>query len=182
MPIFLLLFLLSFTLQILIPSNFPPVKILGFLPLITISILKLTKPKSAWISFFSGLGLDLLSMNTPLGFFALNYTLSTLFLQRYRKLFSEENLFSLGLLAYTFSFISTLIHIVLYTFIDLHLKASIFTYLTDLLLMPFIDTLYAFIFGIIPFKLYLFALEKKLFKLFKLKIRWAIYELSRITR
>ncbi len=182
MKFFITLFLLSFTGEIALPYLFPTIRILGFLPLLVFALSRLSLPKALSWSMFAGLIVDLYAFGPPLGFFALNYTLTSLILYRYRKFFSEEKLFSFTLYAAIISITSTLIHFFLYAIIDIHLKLSLFTLATDLICMPIVDGLYTLVWALLPLMLYNYLTEPSRLLFYKKKLGTFIHELSRITR
>lgn len=176
MKFLLPLFALSFAGELLAPIFLPTIRLLGFLPFILFSLARLSLPKALWASALAGLTLDLYSFGSPLGFFALNYTLTSLILFRYKKFFSEEKLFAFTLYGVLFSFVSTLFHFCLYAIIDIHLKLSFFTLLTDLICMPLLDGIYTFVWALLPLLLYKYLYKERS------KIGKFFHELSRIAR
>ena len=182
MKFFIVLFSLCFAGELLAPQIVPSIKIFGFLPFILFSLSRLSLPKALWFSALAGLIVDLYSFGPPIGFLSLNYTLSSIFLFRYRKFFSEENLFSFALYGVLLSFISTFIHFSLYAIIDTRLKLSLFTLGTDLICMPIIDGIYTFIWVLLPLLLYKYITEPSRMHFYKTKLGILLHELSRITR
>jgi len=128
---------------------FPMIRLLGFLPFLLLSLLRLPLPKALWASAAAGFTLDLYTSGTPLGLFALNYALTTLVLFRYKKFFSEETIFPLTLYAIAFSSLSTLIHFCLNPF-----PPAILSLFTDLICMPIADGIYTLTWGLLPLTLY----------------------------
>jgi len=175
------LFVFCFIGEICTPMLFPTVRIFGFLPFILFAVAELPLPKSLWCAAFSGLIMDLYSEGPPLGFFALNYSISTLIIYRYRKFFSKEKPFPFALLGVLFSFTSTLIHFFLYALFDSHLKISPHTFLTDLICMPIVDGAYSLIWILLPLIAIKYLTEPKRINLYKQKLGMVLNELSRIT-
>jgi hypothetical protein len=164
------------------PILFPMIRLIGFLPFLLFAISRLRLPSVLWCSAIAGVTLDLYSFGAPLGFFALNYSLTSLILFRYKKFFSEENLWAFTLYALLFSFVSTLIHFFLYAIIDVHLKLSFLSLMTDLICMPLIDGLYTFVWALLPLLLYKYLTEPSRILFYKTKLGILLHELSRITR
>jgi len=173
MKFFIALFCLSFAGMLISLEITPAIRLLGFLPFILFALMRLKLPAALWCSAFAGLTLDLYTFGSPLGFFALNYSLTSLILFRYKKFFSEEKLFPFALYGVAFSFVSTLIHFFLYAIIDVHLKLSFLTLATDLICMPLLDGIYTIVWALLPLLLY---------KYVKPKLGPLLHELSRITR
>lgn len=182
MKFFIVLFFFCFAGELLAPFLIPTIRILGFLPLLLFALSRLSLPKVLWISLIAGLTVDLYSSGPPLGFFAINYSLSSIILFRYKKFFSEENFFAFTLFGLLFSFTSTLIHFFLYAIFDTHLKISPLTLATDLICMPIIDGAYTLLWALFPFLLYKYITEQGRMHYFKSKLGLLIHELSRITR
>lgn len=173
MKFFIALFCLSFLGMLASLEVVPTIRLLGFLPFLLFSLTRLSLPAALLCSATAGLTLDLYTFGSPLGFFALNYSLTSLILFRYKKFFSEEKLFPFALYGVAFSFTSTLIHFFLYAIIDVHLKLSFLTLVTDLICMPLLDGVYTIIWVLLPLLLY---------KHMKPKLGPLLHELSRITR
>ena len=128
---------------------FPMVRLLGFLPFLLLSLMRLSLPKALWASAAAGFALDLYTSQTPLGLYALNYSLTTLILFRYKKFFSEDKIFPLMLYAITFSSLSTLIHFCINPF-----PPSLLSLVTDLIFMPIADGIYTLTWVLLPLTLY----------------------------
>ena len=182
MKFFIVLFFACLTGELLAPYFLPIVRILGFLPFLLFALSRLSLPKVLWCSTLAGLTIDLYSFGPPLGFFALNYSLSSMILFRYKKFFSEEKLFSFVLYGILFSFTSTFIHFLLYAIIDTHLKLSLLSLATDLICMPVIDGLYTLVWALLPILLYKYLTEPSRILYYKAKLGILVHELSRITR
>lgn len=180
MKLCLFLFFLSLSGELIAPILFPQIRILGFIPVILFGLSRLSLPKAIWISFIAGLTVDLYAKSTPLGFFALNYTLSTLFLYRYKKFFSEEKPISFLFYASFFSFVSTLLHFFLYPFLGVSIKLSFISFLTDLICMPLVDGVYTLVWAILPTLLYKYLTDPKQVQFYKTKLGLFTNGLSRI--
>jgi hypothetical protein len=180
MKFFIFLFFLSLGGELLAPILLPSIRILGFVPLILFSLSRLSLPKTLWISFLAGLTVDLYAKSTPLGFFALNYTCTTLFLVKYKKFFSEEKTLSFAFYGSFFSFISTLLHFFLYPLLGIHMKLTFFTIITDLICMPLIDGVYTLVCGLLPYLLYKYLTDAKRIHFYKTKLGLLTNGLSRI--
>ncbi len=182
MKFFIILFGLSFAGELIVPCFLPSIRILGLLPFLLFALSRFSLPRVLWLSALAGLAVDLHSFGPPLGFFAFNYSLSSLILFRYKKFFSEENLFSFVLYGILFSFVSTFIHFFLYAIQDIHLKPSSLTLATDLICMPLIDGIYTLVWALLPLLLYKYLTEPSRMHFYKTKLGILIHELSRITR
>lgn len=160
-------FLLTLLGTYFLPNMIPSLRFVTFAPLITLGFSRLSLPASLFIAVFAGLFLDLYSPTLPLGFFALNYMLTTLLLYRYRKYFLEEKPHIFALYSTLFSFFSTALHFFLYALIDIHIKLRWQTIFTDFTIMPLLDGLYSFIFVLLPLKIYKHLTTPKMILLYR---------------
>lgn len=147
-------FFLSFLGLLLFPAFLPSIRLLTFAPFLTLVIVHQALPFSLWSSLIAGLLVDLYSNGAPIGFFALNYTLTTTIVYRYRCFFSPEKIWVFSLYALLYSLVSTLLHFVLYALIEMEIKLHFYSLLTDLFLMPIADTLYSLAWVFIPLYVY----------------------------
>jgi rod shape-determining protein MreD len=144
----------------------PRISILAFAPFLSLLTLKERLPKALWCSALSGALLDLLS-DDPMGLHALNYTLATAFLYRYKRHFSYEVPFHFGLFTVFISSLSTLLQLSLLFLFDRRIPFDGKWILTDLIGMPILDGLYAFAWFVVP--LAMFEKIKKYWVLFWLR-------------
>lgn len=113
----------------------------------------------------SGLVIDFLSSQTPVGLYALNYALVVFILYRLKSLFFEESWTGLPILSFCFSFLSSLFYLIFYLFMDHSLKFSPGFFFFHLFITPFSDALYAiFAFSFPLFLLRQFAFYRRLKK------------------
>ncbi len=180
MKFFIVLFFLSLGGELLAPFLFPQIRIIGFIPLILFALSRLSLPKILWLSFLAGFTVDLYARNTPLGFFALNYTCTSLFLAKYKKFFSEEKTLSFLFYGCFFSFISTGLHFFLYPLLGVHLKLTFFTIIADFICMPLVDGAYTLVWAILPYLLYKYLTDAKRVHFYKTKLGLFANGLSRI--
>lgn len=94
--------------------------------------------------------MDLLSSQQHLGLYALNYCLTLWMIYPQKRNFFEDRLSTLPVMTYLFSFLSTLIHLLLLDSFEKSLSLSWIWVGTDLLLMPLADAFYAFIWFTLP--------------------------------
>ncbi len=133
---------------------FPSLRLLAFAPFLAIVFQRFLLLRSLWIAALVGLIADFTSFASRLGFFSLIYTLVAWIAHRQRSLFFEDK--PLAFFFYT-AFISCVISAIELTllfssnnriFFDLH------SLLSDLLLMPLVDGLYAFFWFTCPLQVY----------------------------
>jgi len=148
-------FFLALLFALFATSSIPYLKFLPFAPFLVIVCTSQGLLRSLWIAALCGLIMDLMGSDLPFGIHALNYTLTTLLIYRYRRSFVEK---PIGLSSFTFFFslFSTGIQLgslfLFGKFIPLTLKGLV----SDLLIMPLVDALYAFLWFSTPIFLYNF--------------------------
>lgn len=144
----------------------PKISILAFAPFLAFSILLSNFPKALILAFVAGAFVDVFSSD-PFGIHALNFSLVTFFFHRYKKHFLHEKPLHLSLMTALISMLSTLLGLTLLFLFDRRVPFSGRWVFTDLLGMPFIDALYAFVWFSAPITL--FQTLKKLVVVFWLK-------------
>ena len=141
---------------------FPQAKVWVFSPFLAITFHRLSFSRSLWISFFCGLLIDCLSSQFSFGWFACVHVLGTFFLFRRKRHFFEDKPFAL-------SFYSALLSLFFSSSVLLlsfwHRKIPITPPLlfSELLFMPFLDALYAFLWFTCPLSLIAYV-KKRGFK------------------
>jgi len=147
----------------------PRLGILAYAPWIALLVLKESLNKTLWLSCVAGAFVDLLS-DDPMGIHALNYTLVAAFLYRFRKHFLFDQPFHLSLFTALVSLSSTLFQLALLFLFDRRVPFEGRWVLADLIGMPVIDALYAFVW---------FSALLTLFT--RLRRFWVLYWLKRKT-
>lgn len=118
------------------------VGILAFAPFLAIVYNRQAFIPSLWTAALTGLIVDLLSASLPFGIHALNYTLTTALLYRYRHYFVDKPI-GLALFTGVFSLLSTTFRCLLLLLFGSDLPLNPLGLATDFLLMPLLDGLYA---------------------------------------
>lgn len=136
-------FFYTFTLMVCLPPLLPDLRVLFFAPFLVYSFYHQTKEGSLWLALLCGLIIDLLSAHTRLGFYALNYCLTTNLLYRQKKHFFADNLSTLPIMAFIFSALSTLIQAILLYAFGQGMILSLDWIAIDLIWLPMLDALYA---------------------------------------
>jgi cell shape-determining protein MreD len=133
-----------------IRAIFPSLNLAFLVPFIVYCYYRTSFASSLWVALGCGLLIDLLSSDGRLGLFALNYTLTTACLYHRQKHFFEESISTLPLMTILFSLLSALIQLPLLFGLESGAPFSFFWVITDLLLMPFADGIYAFFWFSLP--------------------------------
>lgn len=138
----------------------PHVRLLAFSPFLALLYNRSRFMAALWIASFCGLTIDLLSSEFRFGIHALNYCLTTFLLYQQKKHFFEDKPLALSLFTILISIVSTVLQLLLISIFDHPLPLSGKLLVTDLLLMPIADAIYAFVWFSCP--MMLFAYIKKI--------------------
>ncbi len=147
-------FFLALTFAVCGTVFLPRVHLLAFSPFLAILYHNTRFTKSLWIASLCGLIIDLLSSEFRFGVHALNYCLTTLLLYKQKKHFIEDKAIALSLFTVIISVVSTLLQFFLIFIFDRALPLSGKLILTDLIIMPVADAVYAFLWFTCPLKLF----------------------------
>ena len=134
---------------------FPEIRIWAFAPFLAILHHRVNFSKALWISFFCGLIIDCLSSQLRFGLFALNHVFVSLLLYREKRHFFEEKALALSLYATVISAFLSLFFM-LFSYWSGGIEWSIALVFSDLVLMPFLDGVYAFLWFTCPLSLILY--------------------------
>ncbi|MBI3236693.1 MAG: hypothetical protein HYZ48_03200 [Chlamydiales bacterium] len=150
-PLFLAILALLFG-----TALFPNLHLFAFSPFFAIVYNKRSLIASLWITALCGTFLDLISSELTFGLTPLYLVLTTCALYRAKKHFFEDKPLSLSLFTALISSVATLLHIATTTIFDraIHTLSWKFA-LIDLIIMPMIDAIYAFIWFYLPMRGYL---------------------------
>lgn len=143
-------FILCLLFTLFLPSFFPSTRLYSLVPFLVIAFYQKSLVQCLWLGLGCGLFLDALSSNTHLGIHALAYCFTVFCLHPLRKIFFADSLSTLPIMTFLFSFLTTFsIALLLYS-IEMQNVFSWTWLSTDLFLMPLTDSLYAYIFFVIP--------------------------------
>ena len=145
-------FILAILAVILQGLLIPRIAILAFAPLLALLALRSDLPRALWLAALAGSIMDALSED-PMGLHALNYVLITAFFFRYRTHFSYDQPSHLSLLTALISSASTLLQLTFLFLFDRRVPFGGRWVFTDLVGMPVIDALYAFVWFAAPLAL-----------------------------
>lgn len=145
-----LIFLACCLFTLIFPSLFPHVHLLYFAPFLVIALYQKSLAACLWYAALCGLSIDLLSDGNRLGFYALNYSLTTLLLFPQRKNFFSDSISTLPLMSFLFSALSTVVEIASRFSMGTLPTLSLQWAFTDLIAMPAADALFAFALFILP--------------------------------
>lgn len=145
-----LVFIISCVLTLFLPTIIPYAHILYFVPLIVICMYQKTLITCVYYSLVCGLFIDLVSDGDRIGFYAMNYSLSTFILYPQKKNFFADNLTTLPLMTFFYSVISTSLEVAYFLSVSRIPPLTIKWVISDIIVMPSIDAVYAFIIFILP--------------------------------
>lgn len=144
----------------------PRIAILAFAPFIALVLMRCDLSRALWLSALAGALVDLLS-DDPIGLHALNYAIVAFVLFRVKNHFSYDQPFHLSLYTGFVSSLSTGLQLILLFLFDRRVPFDGRWFFADLVGMPVIDALYAFVWFAAP--LVLFDKLKRIWVLFWLK-------------
>ena len=136
-----------------LPLLFPFSHLIYFAPFLVITFYHFSLRENLWWALLCGFIIDLFSSSTHLGFFALNYCLTTLFLSRYTSYFFEDRLSTLPLMTACFAGLSTLLNTLLLSLMGKQFLFSLEGLFFQIGIIPLQTGLYAILFFILPLKI-----------------------------
>lgn len=143
-------FLFSLFLTLCFPVLFPTYHLIFFSPFLIILFYQSSYLACLWSALLCGIIIDLLSSDMRLGLYGIIFCLTTALLYNQKRNFFADSLSTLPIMTYLFSLIFTIIQALSLYILE---KESILSWkwiLTDLVFMPGLDALYAFIVFILP--------------------------------
>lgn len=169
-------FLLALFMTLFGSIFFPFTRFMTFAPFLALSYNRLSFPKSLWLAFGLGFIFDLLSTELHFGLYALNFVLTTALIYPQKRHFFEDKATALSCFTALIAGSSALIQLTLFYLFGKDQAISWRTVISDVLMMPILDGLYAFLWFTCPMRLYLY-IEKVGWKaLFKSKIEEAEHD------
>lgn len=145
-----LVFCLCLFLQLTIPQIIPQFKLNFMAPFVIISCYQKSRQTCLWMAFLCGIVLDLLTPLQHFGLYALDFCLALLILYPQRRNFFADSPSTLPIMTFFYSFLCTLIMGLLMYGMETRNPFSWPWAFTDLLLLPAVDSLYAFFCFIVP--------------------------------
>jgi rod shape-determining protein MreD len=142
------LFFLTLFFTFFLNKNFYFLKLTYFAPFLILIFYKTSIYTSIWLSIISGLILDLFS-SSYFGLNAICYASASVFLYNEKKYFSLKNI-NISIFTAIYSFIFSLFYPLCLFIFEKGIKITFKWMITDLLIMPFIDGIYAFLLFAIP--------------------------------
>lgn len=144
------LFAYTCSLALILPILFPSARLFYFAPFLILSFYQLPLPKCLWWALICGFIVDLLSSQTRLGIYSINYCVTAALLYRYKYFFFEDRPSTIPVMTACFAFVSALIQLGLF-----YITGKVFSFSwewvkSDLLWMPLQDAFYALIAFTLP--------------------------------
>lgn len=161
-----LAFILAASALVLQGILLPRLSLFAFAPYLALGILRCEKGAALWLCAAAGALADLFS-DDPMGLHALNYTITASLLFRMKKHFLYDQPFHLALFTAVVSAVSTALQLILLFLFDRRVPFDGRWVFSDLIGMPALDALYAFVWFAAP--LSLFNQLKRIWVLFWLK-------------
>lgn len=143
-------FFITLVATLLAPAALPSLKLNYFAPFLVIVYYQKELPVCLWISLICGLIIDLISSHSLLGIHALVFTATTWILYNEKRHFFADSITTLPIMTFFFSILSTLIQAPLYYIFESKIPLAWQWAMTDLIIMPAADALFAFAVFILP--------------------------------
>jgi cell shape-determining protein MreD len=131
-----------------------PVPLTAYAPYLMYVLMNRSIKETLWHTLLCGLIMDLLQSTFPFGYCALCYTLIALILYRQKWWFFNDKIGSLALFVSIFSFLLSVLQLISLNFEAHTLSLCWSIFLSDFVLMPLYDGLYALICFTVPTLLY----------------------------
>jgi len=122
----------------------PLFHLIFFAPFLILVYYQKSFSSALMFSFSCGLITDLFTSPLRFGLHALNYTLTTAFIYHQRRNLFADNLFTLPIMTFLFSALSTFLQLILLYLFAKPVTLSFYLLISDFLIMPFIDALFSF--------------------------------------
>lgn len=150
--LYLFFFLMVSLLTVLFPLLTPLTSLNFFAPYLVLLLYKKRKSQALTQAFLCGCILDLISSSTSIGFWPLNFILTLLLLGKLKHHFFVEKLLTLPILSFLFSGISTILFFLITNIFCTKSHLTLNWMMTDLVLLPSLDGLYALFLFSIPIR------------------------------
>ena len=154
-------FLLALAYLFLGTAFFPQFRIWPFAPFLALCFYRVSFKKALWLSFFSGLLMDIFSSQFKFGLFAFDHVLITTFLYAQKRHFFEDKVIAFSLYTALVSCLLSFFLLILSSLSDKQITITFPVLLSDIIFMPFLDALYAFFWFICPASLYSFSKKER---------------------
>ncbi len=141
------LFAIAFSLfmTLIVPNVFVSLRLLFVVPPCIFALYIFSSKNALWTAFLLGCFLDAIQYTPLFGMLGLCFLLTQIFLLRLRQFFFQDLLSTLFILTFLFSSISTLLKGVFILLLGFSNPFTISWILSDVLFMPCVDAIYAFI-------------------------------------
>lgn len=145
----------------------PEIKLATFAPLLAITFQRMPFLKSVWISVLCGLFLDTFSSQHHYGMHAICFVLAAPICYPHKRHFFEEKPLALSLYTSLISSIYALILMTVVTIVNKQFPITIELILSEGILTPILDALYALLCFTLPMRMYLYIQSGKWKERFK---------------
>lgn len=142
------------TLSLLIIHPLLPIPLIAYAPYLMSILMHHSLKKVLWHSILCGIIVDLFQSTLPFGYSALGYLLASLIIYRQKWWFFNDKLGSLSFFVALFSLLFSLFQLITFKLQNHPITLSWYSLLSDFVLMPVCDGLYAFICFTSPLLIY----------------------------
>jgi hypothetical protein len=143
---------------------FPSIRLWAFAPFLALVFHRAGFLTSLWIAALSGLAVDLVSSQFSFGLFTLTHTCAAILSYGQKKHFFEDKTFPFCLYAALISFFLSGFLMLFSSFTDKQLSFTFPVAFIDLVIMPFADMAYAFLWFILPVNTYRYVRKQILLR------------------
>ena len=145
------------------PSFFSQCNLNFCIPILVLFIYNCDLLFCLWISLLTGFLIDCVQVSPKLGFYAFSYLAACFFLYRRRLYFFKDSLYTLPIMTYLFTLLSTLLQAV--ESVIFELPGHNFTahwFFSDCLIMPFCEVFYAsVVFSLVPYLYSTYCMKRR---------------------
>lgn len=141
---FVYLFLYTAFLVLILPLFFPYQHILYFAPFLVLCFYRYSLIGCLWWSILCGFFVDLFSADTRIGVYALNYSITTYLLYRFKMNLFEEHVRTLPVLTSAYACLSMGIQGIIFFTIGKSITIAHGWFVNDLLVIPLQSAIYSF--------------------------------------
>lgn len=146
----LYVFLVALLLTLFTPVIFPALRLLFFAPVVVIAIYQRSLIGACWVALGCGLILDLLYAQDRFGPYTLSLVAATPIIYFQKRHFFADKLVTLPIMTFLYSVAVTSIQLVYIAAVERSVYFSMSWVITDLVLLPVLDSFVAFVLFIAP--------------------------------
>lgn len=145
-----LAFALALFFTLVIPILVPGLTFYFFAPVVVIAMYQKSRLGACWVAFGCGVILDILYAQDRFGPFIASFMVATIVIYSQKRHFFADTLITLPVMTYLFSLAVTAFQLLLIAGMERSVNISFKWIVTDLIFMPMLDGIFAFLIFIAP--------------------------------